>query len=251
MLKQVTQNKESILVGNELIDAHCHLDMFPDPEIIKTDSRFGGLSTIITAGGSKESSLAAIRVADGEMVFAVIGIDPQSAAADEDFIGQIKDLVKSNKKIVGIGEIGLDYKVGPEKGLQKRVFERQIEIAKSLDIPIVVHSREAIADVVEIVKKHEVKKAMFHFFEGDETVAKELASLGYLISIPPAESSKRKRVINALSISNISVETDSPVVGKSPLDVIRTVEWISELKGLPFNETSARITENVKKLFSL
>ncbi len=251
MLKQVTENKEPILIGNELIDAHCHLDMFPDPEIIKKDSKFGGLSTIITAGGSRASSLAAIRIADGEMVFAVIGIDPQSAATDEDFIDDITGFVKANKKIIGIGEIGLDYKVGPEKALQKRVFERQIELAKSLDMPIVVHSRGAIADVIEIVKRHAVSKAMFHFFEGDETVAKELAGLGYLISIPPTESSRRKRVINALNISNISVETDSPVVGKSPLDVIRTVEWISELKGLPFNETSARITENVKKLFSL
>ena len=251
MLKQVTENKESLLVSNELIDAHCHLDMFPDPDIIKKDSRFGGLSAIITAGGSRKSSMAAIDVADGEMVFAVIGIDPQSAETDEDFIGEMTGLVKANKKVVGVGEIGLDYKVGPGKELQKRVFEEQIELAKALDIPIVVHSRGAMEDVVKIVKKHDVKKAMFHFFEGDEIVAKELASLGYLISIPPAESSKRKRVINALSISNISVETDSPVVGKSPLDVIRTVEWISELKGLSFNETSARITENVKKLFSL
>ena len=251
MLKQVTESKEPLLIGNELIDAHCHLDMFQEPEIIKKDSRLGGLSTIITAGGSRLSSMAAIQIADGEMVFAVIGIDPQNAATDEDFIDEIAGLVKANKKVVGVGEIGLDYKVGPEKLLQMRVFERQIELAKSLAIPIVVHSRGAITDVIALVKKHAVSKALFHFFEGDETMAQELAGLGYLISIPPTESSRRKRVINALNISNISVETDSPVVGKSPLDVIRTVEWISELKGLPFNETSARITENVKKLFSL
>ena len=92
---------------------------------------------------------------------------------------------------------------------------------------------------------------MFHFFEGDEAKASELAELGYLISIPPIESSRRKRVINELSIDSIAVETDSPVVGKSPLDVIRIVEWIAEIKGISFDDASMRITQNVKKLFSL
>ncbi len=251
MLKQLVKGNEASLLGNELVDAHCHLDMFSDPLVVQKDAQFGGVGLIITAGGSRASSLAAIKVSDGERVFAVIGIDPQGIAKDSDFVEEIEKLVKSDRKIVGIGEIGLDYKVGPEKELQKKVFEKQIEIAKSLDIPIVVHSRGAMDDVIRIVKDHGVRKAMFHFFEGSEAQAKELAALGYLISIPPEESSRRKRVINALGINSISVETDSPVVGKSPLDVIKVIEWISAIKGVPFGEASMRITENVKKLFSL
>ncbi len=251
MLKQLASSKESLLVGNELVDAHCHLDLFPEPLIASKDARFGGVSLIITAGGSKASSLAAIKMADGELVFAVIGIDPQGAQADSGFVDQIAALVKSHKNIVGIGEVGLDRKVGADMKLQMKVFEEQIDIAKSLNVPIVVHSRGAIDEVMATVKKHGVKKAMFHFFEGDENMARSLADMGYLLSIPPIESPRRRRVINALDIDSIAVETDPPAVGKSPLDVIKIVEWIAEIKGIPFNEASLRITQNVKKLFSL
>ena len=250
MLGQLVKNREQLL-GNELVDAHCHLELFPEPLVTSKDAKFGGVSLIITAGGSRSSSLDAIRVADGELVFAVIGIDPQWAATDSDFVDQISSLIRSHKKIVGIGEIGLDYKVDTDRELQRKVFERQIDIAMSLDVPIVIHSRGALDDVTEIVRRKGVRKAMFHFFEGDEATARALAESGYLISIPPIESSRRRRVINALSIDTIAVETDSPVVGKSPLDVIRIVEWIAEIKGISFNEASMRITENVKRLFSL
>ncbi len=251
MLSQLVKDRESVLVGNELVDAHCHLDLFAEPQVAAKDARFGGVNLIITAGGSKSSSLAAIRIADGELVFAVIGVDPEWAGSDYSFIGEISSLIKSHKKIVGIGEIGLDYKVGTDRRNQTEVFEMQIDIAKSLDVPIVIHSRGAIEDVIEMVKEKEVKKAIFHFFEGDDEQAVELSRLGYLISIPPIESSRRRRIINELGIDSIAVETDSPVVGKSPLDVIRTVEWIAEIKGISFNEASMRITQNVKKLFSL
>jgi TatD DNase family protein len=251
MLKQIVKDREKLLVGNELSDVHCHLDMFKDPFVIAKDALFGGVSIIITAGGSEASSLSAVKMADGDNVFAVIGIDPQNAANDAGFVDQLPGIIKSNRRVVGIGEIGLDYSMGIDREIQVGVFERQIEIAKSLDVPIVVHSRKAISEVAELVKAHGVKKAVFHFFEGDENMASDLADLGYLISIPPIESSRRKRVINKLSIDSIVVETDSPAVGKSPLDVIKVVELVSEIKGIPFNETSMRITHNVKKLFSI
>ncbi|MHB1829864.1 MAG: TatD family hydrolase [Candidatus Micrarchaeaceae archaeon] len=252
MLDQVLREREPLLSGNELVDAHCHLDAFPDPSTTIKDARFGGIRNMITAGGSKAASLEAIRIASSsEGVFAVIGIDPQNAKNDYGFVEEIGNLIKANGKVVGIGEIGIDNKVGAEKQLQNEVFERQIEIAKALDVPIVVHSRQAIDEVVEIIKRHEVKKAMFHFFEGDEEKAKLLADMGYVISIPPIESQRRRRVINKIDIRNIAVETDSPVVGKSPLDVIRIVEWIAEIKGIPFSEASLRITQNVKRLFSI
>ena len=251
MLDQVLKERVHPMHLNELADAHCHLDAFPDPSTTIKDARFGGISTMVTAGGSRASSLEAIRIADNEGVFAVIGIDPQNADGDFGFVGEIECLVKAHGKVVGIGEIGIDNKVGTEKQLQNDVFERQIEIAKALDVPIVVHSRQAIDEVIEIIKRHEVKKAMFHFFEGDEGKAKLLADMGYVISIPPIESARRKRVINKIDIRNIAVETDSPVVGKSPLDVIRIVEWIAGIKGIPFGEASLRITQNVKRLFSI
>ncbi len=251
MQQQVTRERDSLVAGNELVDAHCHLDMFPDPKTTATDAKFGGVNLIITSGGNRAASLAAIKVSDGKLVFSVIGVDPEGAKDDSKFVDEIAGLVKSHRTVVGIGEIGLDYKIDTDRELQQKVFEKQIEIAKSLDIPVVIHSRQAIEEVTETIIRLGVKKAMFHYFEGDEQQAKALAERGYLISIPPIESSRRRRVINALSIDSIAVETDSPVVGKSPLDVIRIVEWIAEIKGIPFGEASLRIMENIKRLFSL
>ncbi len=252
MQEQVSYKIASQEFGVELIDAHCHLDLFEDYEIAIKDARMAGIRAIITSGGSRKSSLASIKIANEDNVFAVIGIDPQGYENDADFVSEIAKIIHSNKKIVGIGEIGLDYKLPKvDKELQKKVFVEQIEIAKKLDVPIVVHSRGAIEDVIKIVQEFEVNKAMFHFFEGNEVQAKELAERGYLISIPPIESSRRKRVINALGLSSIAVETDSPVVGKSPIDVIKTVGWIAEIKVSSFKDAAFVITQNVKKLFSI
>lgn len=252
MLQQSTRNIEKYQhVGNELVDAHCHLELFKDPQTTISDSVMGGVRLIITAGGSRTSSIAAMDLADGKNVFAVIGIDPAYALKDGDFLGEIEDIVKANKGVVGIGEVGLDYKIDVPKDVQKEVFEDQIEIARSLGIPLVIHSRQAIDDVMAVVREHKVRGAMFHYFEGDEKQALELADMGCFISIPPVESSKRKRVINSLDISNLVVETDSPVVGKTPLDVIKAVEWIAQIKGMGFDETAHRLTQNVKKVFSL
>ncbi len=250
MQEQILHNT-AISIGSTLADAHCHLDMFADPNTVINDSVIGGVSLIITAGGSKKSSLEAARIADGKVVFAVIGIDPSNAKEDVDFIVDIKNVLKSNRNIVGIGEIGLDYKIDVEKEIQRKAFKRQIGIAKSFSMPIVIHSRGAIDDVIEIVKESGVNKALFHFFEGNEIQAKTLAEMGNLISLPPQESARRKRIINSLDIRSIVVETDSPVVGKSPLDVIGTIGWIAELKGMEFKDAASAITENVKKLFSI
>ncbi len=237
--------------GVELADAHCHLDLFDNPGIAISDARMGGIRFMITAGGNRLSSMSAISMADGDSVFAVIGVDPQGAEKDSNFVEELERLVKSNTAVVGIGEIGLDYKIDVDRGLQRQVFEEQIEIAKSLDMPIVVHSRQALDDAMAIVKEHMVKKAMFHYFEGDENQAVSLAESGYLISIPPFETSRRRRVINAISVGSIVVETDSPVVGRSPIDVIKTAEWIAQIKGMAFADVAHRTTENVKKLFSI
>ncbi len=243
---------ESQQIGIELVDAHCHLELFEDYKIAISDARMAGIRWMITAGGSRASSNAAIKIAEGKSVFAVIGIDPSAPPEDSSFIPEISGIIKSNKNVIGIGEIGLDYKVSKvDKELQKKIFVDQIKIAKELDVPIVIHARGAIEDVMRIVDEQKVKKALFHFFEGDEKQARHLADKGYLISIPPIESSKRKRVINSLELSSIVVETDSPVVGRGPIDVIKTVGWIAQIKGMTFSNTAVEITQNVKKLFSI
>ncbi len=236
----------------ELIDAHCHLELFENYKTAISDAYMAGVKSIITAGGSKKSSMSAIKIAEEHNVFAVIGVDPSFSGTDAEFVHELKKIIKSNSKIVGVGEIGLDYKLPKvDKELQKTVFAEQIGIANELEIPIVVHARGAIDDAMAMVEEAKVKKAMFHFFEGSEVQAKHLAEHGYLISIPPLESSRRKKIISALKLDDIVVETDSPVVGKSPIDVIKTVGWIAEIKGLDFKNAAHGVTQNVKRLFSI
>lgn len=251
MQQQSTHSVERNATYNELVDAHCHLDMFDDPFTVIGDARMGGVSTMITAGGSQVSSLAAMEIADRGSVFAVIGIDPASAGSCGGFLGEMEGLIKRNRRVVGIGEAGLDYKAGPPKDVQREAFEEQILLSQKLGVPIVIHSRQAIGDVIEIVRSHGVSRAMFHYFEGDEKQAALLAGMGNLISIPPIESARRRRVIETLGIGSLAAETDSPAVGRNPLDVIRVVEWIGAVKGMDFSEAARSVTENVKKLFSI
>ncbi len=251
MQQQSTHSIERNALYSELIDAHCHLDLFDDYRTVVSDSRIGGVSGMITAGGSAKSSMAAISIADGMSVLAVIGIDPAYAQSDGGFVAGMEELVRKNPCVVGVGEAGLDYKVGPQKAVQKRIFEEQIELAQMLDIPIVIHCRQAMDDVIGIVRDRGVGRAMFHYFEGDEQQAARLAEMGNLISIPPIESARRKRVISALDIDSLAAETDSPAVGRNPLDVIKVVEWIAATRGIDFVYAAQRVTQNVKKLFSL
>ena len=96
MMQQVVKSKRAIVEGNMLADAHCHLELFQDPKTVAKDAAFGGVGVIITAGGSKASSVEAIKIADGKNIFAVIGIDPENAEKDSDFIDDIATFTASS-----------------------------------------------------------------------------------------------------------------------------------------------------------
>ncbi len=245
----VTRMSQELLP--EFSDAHCHLDLFKDPNKIIEESKKNGVGLMIAAGDSKANSLACIKLANGASVFTVIGIGPDFSVSDSEFVDEIETEILKNPQIIGIGEIGLDAKLAKEISIeqQKSIFERQIDIAKSLDLPIVIHSRGAIKEVMRIVESKKVKKAVFHYFEGDEKQAIELACKGYTISIPPFETAKRKRVIKALGINNLVAETDAPVVGKTPIDVKKVVETIANIKGISLEDAASKTTENIRRLF--
>ena len=118
-------------------------------------------------------------------VFAVVGISPDFSSTDSAFIGKLVKLIKGNKKIVGIGEIGLDSKVIASNPfeIQMKVFSEQVRIAKDIGLPIVIHSRGYLDEVVKVLEQERVRGAMFHFFDGDEIQAVELAKKGHFISI--------------------------------------------------------------------
>ncbi|MDE1874193.1 MAG: TatD family hydrolase [Candidatus Micrarchaeota archaeon] len=235
----------------EFSDAHCHLNLFENPADTVREAREKGVGTIITAGGSAKDNFECARIAEREGVFAVIGIGPDFATSDSGYVVEIEGLVRNSMKIVGIGEIGIDTKVADKNSmeLQRELFRKQVGVAKELNLPIVIHARGAVEEVANTIIEMQVRKALFHFFEGDEKQALELSKRGYLISIPPAMTGRRKRIINELGLSSIVVETDSPVVGKTPADVIGVCETIAKLKGVSLEEVAAKTTENIRSLF--
>lgn len=231
-------------------DAHCHLEMFRDPFQVVEDARKKGVGLIITAGSDATSNLKMLELSKGT-VYGVAGIDPEFASVDFRYIDELAELIRMNRNIIGIGEIGIDSTKTGKASIEKQIeaFEKQIDIAKEMEMPIVVHSRKALEKVMEILERKEVEKAVMHFFEGTEEQARILAKKGYLISIPPGESGKRKRVIKTIELNSIVAETDSPAAGESPADVVKVIELIASLKGINPEEAGEAITKTIKDYF--
>ena len=236
----------------EVADAHCHLNLFEEPEKVIKEAIEHNVVFMITAGGSNKDNLGALGMSSFDNVFAVVGIDPSFAVNEFNQIAELEHMLRVSNKVVGIGEIGLDKKIAKnakEYEIQKKAFLMQIELAKNMEVPIVVHARNAIEDVLDILEKNKVERAMLHFFEGSVGDATRAERLGYLISVPPLDSKKRERAIKTVGIQSIVTETDAPVAGLKPVDVVKSVDIIAKAKNMTFAEAAFAATENIRKFF--
>ncbi|MGC8676068.1 MAG: TatD family hydrolase [Candidatus Micrarchaeia archaeon] len=240
----------------EFADAHCHLNLFEDPAKAVEEAIAAGVGLLVCSGDSAKDNTECLKIAEAKHVFSTIGIGPDFACKDLRFIDSIKNLALANKpKVVGIGEIGLDTKIA-DQGIcdmktQEAAFVRQTRIAKELQMPAVIHARGALDLAIEILVREAPQKAMFHFFEGNAEQALYVAEKGYLVSLPPFVNRERKRIISTLDIKSIVVETDSPVAGKSPQDVIKLVNEIAKIKNIDAETAARKITQNIRNLFSI
>jgi TatD DNase family protein len=249
-IERDTQERTNV----ELADAHCHLDMV-DANAIASSKAYG-VSVMITNGGSMKANMETLRIADGKHVFAAIGMGPEEAVnAGEEEVEFSLGLVRKNKgRIVGVGEVGLDYKIADSferVALQKTVLERFIDIAAELGIPISIHSRNAMDDLLKLLEEKKAEKVHLHFFEGDVAQAKTAASRGYFISVPPIESSKRNRAIKEIPIEQLMAESDSPAAGALPKDVEKSVMIIAKAKGIDYARAAEITTANTKRFFNI
>ena len=138
-----------------------------------------------------------------------------------------------------------------QKAAQQTVFERMLDLAKELDLPVSVHSRDSMDAVLMTLKKKEMRRVHLHFFEGNVFQAKEAESRGYMISIPPIDSAKRRLVAKDVSIEMLMAESDCPVVGESPALVEKSIRMIAEMKGMVFEKAAETLTLNTKKFFNI
>ena len=253
----------------ELIDSHAHYNdekFDDDRDTIIKEAYNSGITTIINAGYSLESSKKAIEIANQyKFMYATVGVSPNDIEdLKGNYIEDIEELAKSYK-VVAIGEIGLDYYWNKEnKEKQKEIFMEQIKLANKLDLPIVIHTREAVMDTIDILKKIECKKrGVFHCCPLNRELVKEALKLGFYISFAGPVTFKNSKnaaeIINLVPIERILIETDSPYLSPEPVrgtrNDSRNVKYIAQkiasVKNISIEEVANLTRNNVLKIYGI
>ncbi len=223
-----------------------------------------GICGVINCGADLESSRESATLSNQyDFMYFACGIHPEEVDnLPSDYLDTLKTL-SNNKKCVAIGEIGLDYYWRQDnKELQKKVFVEQILLAKELNLPIIVHSRDAHEDTLAILKEHK-PKGVLHCFSGSVETAKEVLKLGMYIGLGGAVTFKNAKkpveVAEFISLDRLLLETDCPYMAPVPMRGKRNdssyipyvAEKIGEVKGVDPQEVIDAATENTKRLFEL
>ena len=251
--------------NNYLIDTHCHIALTDDIDSLIIDAEKNNVLEFIISGCDKKSIRDGLEIIYRyPSIYMTIGFHPDEVdmLTDKD-INDLEVLLKTNKKIVGIGEIGLDYYHNDmNKEKQREIFIKQIELAEKYDLPIVIHSRESIGEVLEILKEHPKARGVIHCFSGSLEMAQEFIKIGFYLGIGGVitfKNSKLKEVIKELSLDHIVLETDSPYLAPEPYrghtnypqNIKIIAQFIRKLKDVSLEEVSTVTTNNVYKLYGL
>lgn len=254
----------------KLFDSHSHLNdekFDNDRDKIIEEIYNSGVTNFITAGYSVESSKKAIEISEKyEFIYTTAGISPNDIPQTEDELwkelDEIREILKLSNKILAIGEIGLDYYWNNDnKELQKKAFIEQIKIANEFNLPIVIHTRDAVMDTIQILKENEViNKGVFHCCPQNRELIKEGLKLGFYISfagpITFKNSKNANEMISMVPNDKILIETDSPYLAPEPLRGTRNTpanvkfiaQKIADVKGLTLEEISDITYKNAKKI---
>lgn len=254
----------------KFFDSHAHYndERFEEnrDELIK-EIYSEGITKIVNAGYSLESSKKAIEIVDNyDFMYTTAGISPNDIDDfKEEYLNEIKELAE-NKKVVAIGEIGLDYHWNTEnKDLQKYVFISQIKIANKLKLPIVIHTREAIYDTLDILKNQIKceKNGVFHCCPLNVDLVREGLKLGFYISLAGPITFKNSKnadeIIKMVPLDRILIETDSPYLSPEPLrgkrndsrNVKYMAQKIADVKGISLEEVARETYNNAKNIFEI
>lgn len=252
---------------NNIFDSHAHYTdkAFNDDRKELLDSlKESGICGVINCGADLESSEKSVALSEKyDYIYCACGVHPEEVdGLPENYIDILRNMAK-NEKCVAIGEIGLDYYWRQDnKELQKKVFEEQILLAKEMDLPIIVHDREAHEDTLAILKKHK-PKGVLHCFSGSAETAKEILKLGMYIGLGGAVTFKNAKkpvdVAEMLPLDRLLLETDCPYMAPVPMRGKRNcsayieyvAEKIGEIKGIDPQTVTNQATENTKNLFGI
>lgn len=248
------------------IDSHCHLSIkdYENIDDVIKEANENNVGKLIVSGCDKESIKESIEIAEKyDNVYLSLGFHPSEAnEITEEDITWLKEIIKNNNKVVAVGEIGLDYYWEKEnKEKQKNMFEKMLLLAKEVNLPVVIHSRDAFQDTYDILEKNNVS-GVIHCFSGNLENAKKYIKLGFTLGIGGVITFKNtnlKEVIKNIELENIILETDSPYLAptphrgnqNTPKYIPLIAEEIANLKQLTIEEVMNKTTENVKKIFKI
>jgi TatD DNase family protein len=254
-----------------LIDTHCHLD-FPefdaDRDLVLERARAAGVGLIINVGSSIRGSQEAVGLAARyENVFASIGVHPHDAKECDEKALSVAEGLLAAKKVVAIGEVGLDYYRNlslPQR--QAAVFRSFIELAKKRHLPLIIHSRQAQEDTLAILKEADLKKLcgiVVHCFSGDMDFLKKCLDLGFFVSFTCNVTYKKAQplrdIVRLVPLENMFLETDAPFLapeGKrgernESAYMVALAQEVGRIKGIDFEKVCFQTTQNAARFFKL
>lgn len=249
-------------------DSHAHLDhrRFDDDRAeIFADLAKIGVSGIMDVGCDLTSSMKAVALAEKyPFVYASVGSHPDDAANFNDSTAAMYAQMAKNPKVKAIGEIGLDYFYDdnpPE--VQKKVFLAQMELARELDMPVIIHDRDAHGDTLDIIRQFPSVNGVFHCFSGSSEFAKEVTKMGWYVGFTGVLTFKNARkaieAAQTVPLEKILVETDCPYMAPEPHRGKRNdsryipymVQKVAEIRGIDEKEAEKITAENAKRLFRI
>lgn len=251
------------------VDTHAHLNMpeFSDLSEVLARAKDAKVETIINVSFDLASSHVSAKLAsDFDNVYAAVGIHPHDSELVTDFaMADIRKLL-ANKKVVAIGETGLDYyRCLVSKDVQQAAFRKFIQLSQEVNLPLIVHCREADEDVIKIMREENNGnlRAVFHCFAGDEHLMKYALDMGFMLSFTGNITFKKAEVlrerVRQIPIENIMIETDCPYLSPDPLrgqrnepaNVPLVAEAISKIKFIPLENVAIETTKNARKFFGI
>lgn len=245
-------------------DTHCHIydTYYDDIDGVIKSAGEKGINKMINNASDRESCLKVLELSEKiPNVYPALGFHPEVLSNTSEI--DLNLIEKNIDRIVAIGEIGLDYHYGKEdREKQLQLFESQLELAEKYDKPVIVHSREATEDTINILKKYPKVRGSIHCFSGSLETAKIYLSLGYKLGfggVTTFKNAKIKAVIKELPLDAILLETDSPYLSPEPVrgtknepkNVHYIAKFIADIKGISLEELSAATEENVRELFDI
>jgi len=244
------------------IDVHCHIDLYEDKvDQIVDRAKKHGVGIIVNSGENPKANRKCLELAEKyPEIKATMGIYPIDAIkmTEGEIFEEIEFIRRNKDKIIAISEIGMDFKedVG-NRHRQRMIFRDFIELGKELDLPVIVHSRKAEKECVEVLEELEAAKVVMHVFNGKFKLVERIVENGWYLSIPAIVKygEQFQKIAKEVPITQLLCETDSPFLHpdkeryNEPAHVVESYKKIAELKGMDLKAVEKQISENYKRLF--